>query len=646
MRVIGPLGTVPQTMGSSLLATGTTTPRCGNDVQPDEPGAYYQHQTAVVFPRHEPLRRALLRQCPGVGPNHRHVALKGCRPGSKITRCREAGAYSWEFVSTVVTVLQQSLVGGGLVFTEPHGKAGGRECEDEEEPEQSTIGATASDASHMTGVIVEHQEELHHERGLRDGELLSGGDRDGDPNGRALHPGRDLREGELLSGGDRDGDPNGRALHPGRDLREGELLSGGDRDGDSHERALHPERDQTTGLRDPHPELRGPPHERDHSFGLHEPRVAGTREDGGDHQPEVREGEEPEEESEQWELDDESDSPQGVWAGHRPNTTTVAPKAIPRSRSPRRRGRRDFWDRAAPTGCIIRRHGIPRERLYVPQELGLPIQLHQLRGVRKTVFLDRRGARVVIEDYWRIEGEVNVGYGPWTGATIFARIGYSFDEEDIAEILNYDFDDSDNDQGREEEEEEHPVGLRVVVDSSGSGCTRRAGGEQTSETRTTTAYHAPSSEAKGEAETYVGYVQKSFANKAECWQELAQIGSNLVKAAGGVRQAAESLWEVREEKDMMNLKGVDSSALDEILHPDHLLHTFGMFESLVWLRGMRDLDAESRQGSTQMLDDILARCTSRLVRMWASTGCWCSGKTLQRSWLMESFLHPLRLWTR
>lgn len=43
-----------------------------------------------------------------------------------------------------------------------------------------------------------------------------------------------------------------------------------------------------------------------------------------------------------------------------------------------------------------------------------------------------------------------------------------------------------------------------------------------------------------------------------------------MKAAGSVRGAAESLWEVREQRGLSNLAGVDSEELDEILHPDML----------------------------------------------------------------------------
>eukprot|EP00435_Cladocopium_sp_Y103_P074913 s366_g52.t1 len=64
---------------------------------PESPNERYVHKTRLVFPQHEPLRRILLRPCPGVGPLHRHVALKGARDGQQVTRCTEAGAYAWDF---------------------------------------------------------------------------------------------------------------------------------------------------------------------------------------------------------------------------------------------------------------------------------------------------------------------------------------------------------------------------------------------------------------------------------------------------------------------------------------------------------------------------------------------------------------------
>ena len=85
---------------------------------PDKSNEFYVRRTRIVFPCHGPLRQALLRACPGVSQHHRHVALKGSRPGHAVTRCTEAGAYSWDFVNTVVAVLQSSL-GGGAGF-QPH----------------------------------------------------------------------------------------------------------------------------------------------------------------------------------------------------------------------------------------------------------------------------------------------------------------------------------------------------------------------------------------------------------------------------------------------------------------------------------------------------------------------------------------------
>ena len=82
---------------------------------PDEEGLYL-HRTRLVFPRHDGVRQALLRLCAGVSPTHRHIALKGCRPGSLVTRCTEAGVYCQEFVQAVVKALHAGLIGGGYWF--------------------------------------------------------------------------------------------------------------------------------------------------------------------------------------------------------------------------------------------------------------------------------------------------------------------------------------------------------------------------------------------------------------------------------------------------------------------------------------------------------------------------------------------------
>ena len=104
---------------------------------PDEPGAYYQHLT----------RAALSRRCPGVSSTHRHIPLKGSRPGSNATRCTEAGVYCPEFVQVVCSALQASLfVGGGVSPPLSSGdklgkKAGGdRQADGEEEEATEEAG--------------------------------------------------------------------------------------------------------------------------------------------------------------------------------------------------------------------------------------------------------------------------------------------------------------------------------------------------------------------------------------------------------------------------------------------------------------------------------------------------------------------------
>ena len=47
-------------------------------------------------------------------------------------------------------------------------------------------------------------------------------------------------------------------------------------------------------------------------------------------------------------------------------------------------------------------------------------------------------------------------------------------------------------------------------------------------------------------------------------------GNELVRQAGSVAKAAESLWQVREDRGLMNLEGIDNEEFDGILHPDLL----------------------------------------------------------------------------
>ncbi|CAE6959396.1 unnamed protein product [Symbiodinium sp. CCMP2592] len=83
-------------------------------------------------------------------------------------------------------------------------------------------------------------------------------------------------------------------------------------------------------------------------------------------------------------------------------------------------------------------------------------------------------------------------------------------------------------------------------------------------------YEAPTEEAKIAAQTYIELTGKGGPGCPEAWKRVCDGGARLVQEAGSVKLAAESLWAVREEKGLNNLKGVDDSRLDTVLHPDLL----------------------------------------------------------------------------
>ena len=114
---------------------------------PDEENAYYQHLTRVVFRRNAAIRAILSRRCPGVSPSHRHVGLKGSRPGSRVTRCTEAGVYCPQFVQAIVNAVRAHVVVGGVgLFTlerplpSDQDKAGGKEVENMENKSEEEEG--------------------------------------------------------------------------------------------------------------------------------------------------------------------------------------------------------------------------------------------------------------------------------------------------------------------------------------------------------------------------------------------------------------------------------------------------------------------------------------------------------------------------
>ena len=125
---------------------------------------------------------------------------------------------------------------------------------------------------------------------------------------------------------------------------------------------------------------------------------------------------------------------------------------------------------------------------------------------------------------------------------------------------------ADEDEGPDPGEDDGPEPeVSVQVES---GPTAYAGSE--ARDGPGSAYQAPTTAARQAAEEYVKAIERDFDNTPNGWAAVLRAGNKLVEVAGGVRQAAESLWEVREKAGMMNLAQVDDPELDRVLHP-HLL---------------------------------------------------------------------------
>ena len=212
----------------------------------------------------------------------------------------------------------------------------------------------------------------------------------------------------------------------------------------------------------------------------------------------------------------------------------------------------DHWDHLSRgSGKIMRVHKEYRRNLFVPHEIGLPFPLDRLRNERRTIFQNRQGVGVVIDDDWRRAGAINIGYGEWRGFTIFTRQGHATEQERIYGEGYRSNDDNDDDRTTLADEE----GLDRRDDETTSEERSAVGSEvQSHESK----YVAPTEEAKQAAEDYVREVEEKFSNAQGGWSNLVKIGNKLVQTAGWVQAAAESLWEVREEQGLMNLKGVDS----------------------------------------------------------------------------------------
>ena len=557
---------------------------------PGEPGAFYRHATRVVFPRHEPLRQALLRVCPGVGPRHQHVPLKGNRSGVPVSRCTEAGVYAHDFVATVAQVVRQTLqVNGGGPGLMPRGlpradagRAGGRgedeeewhsaegaeenheaeqgerepvnneerEEEDEAEREQSrSPGVAESSSGANTEAIAWHYQimaeidEEQERRARRAADLQERRDAR-ERRARRAAEARERREAEVAED-DRSAVEVGRGEESEEESTSESHTDRFGRD-PGHERKRRVCRDgpeggrcgfclrcnPTSGYLDWGQEVpvwRDP--DQDRGVGSSTDRLAGGNADGEN--VEQRGGNADGENVEQREAE-------------------------------------DAWELGP--GYVMVRHYKARRTLFVPPEGGeASLGPERFRNERQTHIeyerVDGATGRVKLTDNWRLEGESDPGYGWWRGVTFLTFQGQSLPWHSSSEYTNTSSTDEDsepNDDGNTDELSIVEIVAEVPQEGSESESSshgRRAGG-----------YQAPNDAAAEAAEIYMMTVDQVGGGSPEEWVAVRKAGDHLLTVAGSVRKAAESLWEARERLGRNNLAGVDNERLDSILHPDILAY--------------------------------------------------------------------------
>ena len=554
-------------------------PMCAFKLGPiDQPNHYYVHRTRVVFPRHAPLRRALQRTCPGLSPSHQHVALKGSREGTSVTRCTEAGAYAQEFVQAVVGVLQSTMVGsGGAGFPTT-------QSEDEElEKLPCTRGPDGGDCG-MCRACCQGKFQCRlcvkcRGKGLfpvpkyaRREQRMAGGNEEMVPRGvwapipaertsESGNPGRSRSPTRRSSRGNpssSSGNPLGtRAEDPEEPFRREDEVAE-----DAGATAAGTEDAATEAVeleaRDAEAESREGADAPEVNTEDREPRAEdvqdGNEERAGGHEEAVEEGEE--------EADEEAEDPIVVAA---------------RGRGPRLA---DYWFPTTARGQLERLHVNPRSRLYVPDFDTTPVPLENLRNERDTIFTTARGARVMVRDDWRAEGAIELGYGQWVGASRFYLVASPLPPlRSRSEVENF--------EGTETEPEASPgegyissEGGEVLPQLDAANQVHAGSKQRGARGEQNCAYKSPTEEAKVSAKEYVDEV-KEFDNSRRAWSRLVSAGNKLLETAGSVEEAAKSLWQVREEEGLSNLRGVDDPSLEGVIHQDLLsylrdVRKFGM----------------------------------------------------------------------
>ena len=537
---------------------------------PDTVNEFYRHKTGLVFPHHPPLRQALLRLCPGVSEQHRHIGLKGARPGSDVTRCTEAGVYTPRFVQAVVLTLLETLQvdGGGLCRSPPQTDGrDGRVAAGVMVPSTTRTSATPALAASTSGTLsTPTSGTLSTSTSGTLSTPTSGTLSTPTPEGLSAWSSPSALEASTLgtsSQPDLAASTSGNLSTPTPGTLSGWFSSSTLTAPTLGTMPLRPSGSSispmTRGVRT-EGEL-GSQEEEAHLECTKGEKAGGTSEGTEDH--DLVEGEEEEEQL------------AGVWL--EPKAEEGKPVETP----PVEEGLeavdevevQDGWRVDTQQGVLRVRHPQVRESLFVPGGLGFPFEPDRFRNERYT-FCERKVEGKVVEsqevfDNWRETGEARGPFEEWTGFTLLVFQGYglpwettqsSTDEDGTTEGDRHD-DDGTGGSEDEPEEDEHEDG--------------KVGAESLKRKRSPSTWDSFEAEGIGEttqraAFNYIEVIDKLEDTNAESWHRVREAGDQLLEAAGGVQQAALALWVARERNGMNNLDGVYDEDLEDLLHPDHL----------------------------------------------------------------------------
>ena len=520
---------------------------------PDDKTAFYQHMTRVVFPMHLPLREALNRRCPGVSAQHRHVPLKGSRPGILVTRCTEAGVYCPQFVEIVCSVLQNTLevmVGGVRLpkTVQPRETlcAGGFPLVEDAEAEaaENVDGAEAENAEEGEVEIAEAAEaEIAEAAGAEDEIAEAAGGAEVEITEAEIAEAAEGAEAERANGiDDAEVEEGSEATEVEDDATE-EASTG---DGPRNPPSVPSEGSSKWWT--PTDFYSNLPYQIDGIWAEEEPMM----DENNSGQAGLCSVGDPSENRES-----QQQAERQARAGVRAGTQGAADQWRPRGEGT------DTWRISGDGTFVTIYHNLARKRMFIPSGIGFTMPPQDFRNERYTVCKQiGTGREVAFVDNWRERGEANPEIGFWTGRTVLVFQGKGLPWEIYNAEENED-DEDENDFGEEDPpEEEEEVTPSTMFQSP------LASEFEEGRSRSRSRARSSGGRREGHQEALLSLGEPT----AEEWAKILRAGNCLLEKAKSVEEAARWLWRARREKGLDNLKGIQEPVLDGILHPDLLAY--------------------------------------------------------------------------